>query len=74
MKIEKFDYLWRIALIVVLVLGFIWVVYEFQKIDKAGVECLKRGPCPISLAQQYEDTERLIDEFNIKMDELEVET
>ena len=39
MEIKKFDYYWRIALIVALILGMIWTVVEFRQISRAGLEC-----------------------------------
>jgi hypothetical protein len=35
----KFDYYWRIALLIVLILGTIYMFWEFKQIDKKGMEC-----------------------------------
>ena len=71
MKIEKFDYYWRIALLVVLVFAIFWMGNEVRKVDMNGVECLKAGPCPISIYEQHEDAELMIENFNkaLKNDE-----
>jgi hypothetical protein len=39
MEIKNFDYYWRIALLVVLILGTLYMFWEFKQIDKKGVEC-----------------------------------
>jgi hypothetical protein len=36
---EKFDYYWKIALLVVLILGTIYMFWEFKQINKQGIEC-----------------------------------
>lgn len=37
---DKFDYYWRIALIIVLILGLILTIAEFKDISRKGVACI----------------------------------
>lgn len=39
MNKEKFDYYWKIALMIVLILGMIYMFWEFKQINKQGLEC-----------------------------------
>lgn len=36
---QKFDYYWKIALIVILIFGMAYMFYEFNQINKKGLEC-----------------------------------
>lgn len=36
---DKFDKLWKIALLIVLILGMIYMFWEFKQINKQGLEC-----------------------------------
>lgn len=36
---DKFDYYWKIALLIALVLGMIWTVVEFKQISREGIAC-----------------------------------
>lgn len=39
MEIKNFDYYWRIALLVVLILGMLYMFWEFKQIDKENQGC-----------------------------------
>ena len=54
MNKENFDYYWRIALIIVLIIFFIIFIFEFTRYNKQGSICLND---PLSYA-----TKHLIDE------------
>jgi len=36
---DKFDYYWKVTLLIVLILGMIWTVVEFRQISREGVAC-----------------------------------
>ena len=36
---DKFDYYWKIALLIALVFGMIWTIVEFKEISIDGVAC-----------------------------------
>jgi len=36
---DKFDYYWKIALLIALVFGMIWTIVEFKEISRDGVAC-----------------------------------
>lgn len=36
---QKFDYYWKIALIVILVLGMLYMFWQFNQLNKKGLEC-----------------------------------
>lgn len=36
---EKFDYYWKVALIILLILGMLYMFWEFNQINKKGIEC-----------------------------------
>lgn len=35
----KFDYVWKVVLLIVLILGMIYMFWEFKQINKQGIEC-----------------------------------
>lgn len=36
---QKFDYYWKIALMILLIVGMIYMFWEFKQINKKGIEC-----------------------------------
>jgi hypothetical protein len=36
---QKFDYYWKIALIIILIFGMAYMFWEFNQINKKGLEC-----------------------------------
>lgn len=39
MNKEKFNYYWKVILIIILILGMVLMFYQFNNINKAGIEC-----------------------------------
>lgn len=39
MNKEKFDYLWKITLLIVLTIAILYMFYEWNKIDKEALAC-----------------------------------
>jgi len=39
MNRENFEYYWKIAVLILLVIGIVWTVAEFRQISKDGIAC-----------------------------------
>lgn len=39
MNKEKFDYYWKVILIILLIIGMVYMFWEFSHLDKQGIKC-----------------------------------
>lgn len=70
MNAEQFTYFWKIALLVILIVGIFFLGYEMKDLNMKGIDCLKRPPCPISLYQQEQEVGQAQAEFLERLEKI----